>query len=227
MVYNYVSGRQVVAILYNDLAVNSTGWEQNAPRWITDGLLQLGTLKALEKKTIDITITNNIGDLPPHCRRVDSILYEGSVVDLVSFNGFLKNRDSSHSHCAQINSTHIEFDEEEATLTVNYRGLPIVYDSEMDIYFPLIPNTPEVTQYLAMYLLRNVMMQGFKHPIFSFESRNPNTNIDGILTKYEKLAKSKINKMSKAERDDIANSMGSMFTDYNQSRNKDLNYNTD
>lgn len=225
MVYNYVSGRQIVAILYEDLGVNSTGWEQNAPRWITDGLLQLGTLKALEKKTMEVTIVDNLGNIPPHCRRIDSIVYNGIPVDIVNFNGTLKNRDHSYSHCAQINSTHIEFDEKEATLVVNYRGLPIVYDTQMDIYFPLIPDSPEVKQYLAMYILRLIMIQGYKHPIFTFESRNTNTNIDGIIRIYEKLAKSKINRMSKEEREEIAKSMGSMFIDYNQNKNKDFNYN--
>lgn len=224
MVYNYVSGRQVVAILYNDLGVNSTSWEQNAPRWITDGLLRLGTLKGLEKKEEDVIIENYIGKVPHHCRRIDSIEYNNSLVTLVQFNGRLNNRDSFNLHYAQINANHIEFDTKEATLKVKYRALPITLDEETNVYFPLIPDSPEVKQYLGFYLLQLIMINGFKHPVFSFDSKNPDTNIGVLVTKCEKLAKSKINKMSKTEREEIAKEMGSMFTDYNLNRNKDFNY---
>ena len=224
MVYNYVSGREIVAILYNDYAVNSAAWEQNAPRWLTDGLLRLGTLKGLEKKTIDIEIKNHIGKLPHHCRRVDSILFEDNLVTIVTINGKIKTNDSCNTHYAQIDANNIEFDEEEATLTINYRALPIELDEETNVYFPLIPDTPEVKQYLTFYLLQALIIQGYKHHIFTVDSRNENTNIFTVLGKAEKIAKSKINKMSRFEREEIAKEIGSMFADYNQDKNKDFNY---
>ena len=224
MVYNYVSGREIVAILYNDYAVNSAAWEQNAPRWITDGLLRLGTLKGLEKKTTDISITNYMGRLPHHCRRIDSIVYNGEPVTIVAINGSIKSNDHSTTHHAQIDVHNIEFDEKEATLTINYRGLPVELDEETNTYFPLIPDSPEVKQYLTFYLLQALIIQGYKHHIFAVDSRNPDTNIFTVLAKSEKIARSKINKMSKFEREEIANDMSSFFTDYNYNKNKDFNY---
>ena len=86
------------------------------------------------------------------------------------------------------------------------------------------PDSPEVKQYLTFYLLQALIIQGYKHHIFAVDSRNPDTNIFTVLAKSEKIARSKINKMSKFEREEIANDMSSFFTDYNYNKNKDFNY---
>ena len=224
MVYNYVSGRVAVAMLYNDLGVNSSGWEANAPRWIMNALSKLGSIKNLEKTTETIKIVDNLGELPFHMRRIDAIFYENEPVTILHFNGRIKNRPIDGQHVCQIINGQIEFDLPIAELTINYRKLPVAYDDELNVYFPLIPDLIEVQIYVTYYLLYNIMILGFKHPVFSFDSRNPDTNITKVLAIYEKQARSKISRISNAERIEIAKIMGNFLTDYDTYSHHDINY---
>ena len=103
MVYNYISGRKVVAILYSDYGIKSTSWESNAPRWILDAITKIGALKTLESAEWfghvgDVSIDNPTLNALYHCklplgiRKIDMIFYEGKPVTIVNVNGKLTNR---------------------------------------------------------------------------------------------------------------------------------------
>ena len=276
MVYNYISGRKVVAILYNDYGIKSTGWEGNAPRWILNAITEIGALKTLESAEWighvgDVSIEHPTLNALYHCklpldvRKIDMITYNNQPVTIVNVNGKLTNRnvrstrstfdsiaftwfqdpdtsiiyntgitsavsqqvidpESTTDHVCKIEAGVMEFDFPSGDIVVEYKKIPVILDDETNEYYPLIPDHPIVLQYISIYLLHNILMMGYKHPIFSFESRDPNTNIVVVKKQYMKDAKSKINKMTSQERNEIAKIMGSMFADYNDDVNKNYNY---
>jgi len=75
-------------------------------------------------------------------------------------------------------------------------AIPYVYDEEFDMLFPLIPDDENLIKAITFYVLGQILMRGYKHPLLSYAINNEFLNPGMAWIKYIKLARNSCNAMS-------------------------------
>ena len=90
------------------------------------------------------------------------------------------------------------------TIHLRYRALPVVYDSIINMDVPLIYNNGPLKKYLKLYVLKQMLLRGYKHPVISFTANNPYTNPAIELDRMRIQVRVSCNKFSNDRRENIA-----------------------
>jgi hypothetical protein len=65
---------------------------------------------------------------------------------------------------------------ENGKITIFMDALPIEEDCETGIFYPLIPDVEELKIALRLYVMKNILMRGYKHPVLDLNANNEYTN---------------------------------------------------
>lgn len=90
------------------------------------------------------------------------------------------------------------------TIHLRYRALPVVYDSIVNMDVPLIYNNGQLKKYLKLYVLKQMLLRGYKHPVVSLTANNPYTNPAIELDRMRIQVRVSCNKFSNDRRENIA-----------------------
>ena len=90
------------------------------------------------------------------------------------------------------------------TIHLRYRALPVVYDSIINMDVPLIYNNGPLKKYLKLYVLKQMLLRGYKHPVISLTANNPYTNPAIELDRMRIQVRVSCNKFSNDRRENIA-----------------------
>ena len=90
------------------------------------------------------------------------------------------------------------------TIHLRYRALPVVYDSIINMDVPLIYNNGPLKKYLKLYVLKQMLLRGYKHPVVSLTANNPYTNPAIELDRMRIQVRVSCNKFSNDRRENIA-----------------------
>ena len=85
---------------------------------------------------------------------------------------------------------------ESGTCEIIAGAFPYLYDNDLDIMFPLIPNDENLINAIIQYCLKTILLRGYKHPILSLEKNNEIINPAMSYETYKKKARVSCNSLS-------------------------------
>lgn len=118
-----------------------------------------------------------------------------------SFNHAPVNKEQPYYY---ISNNWIHTNVDYGTIHLRYRALPVVYDSIINMDVPLIYNNGPLKKYLKLYVLKQMLLRGYKHPVVSLTANNPYTNPAIELDRMRIQVRVSCNKFSNDRRENIA-----------------------
>lgn len=214
MVYKYISSKKIIALLYDE-GVKTTDWEGRIPNWCLKALKAIANNKTLWRVPVTLTIKDYKLVFPEELDAIESIEFNGRKMYEVRKNRRIGKDKPEYRMDYMIQNGNIEFAITDREVTINGLYYPIDYDESTGIYYPLYPNVDAVEDYLKFYCLRNIILRGYVHPMYSFNILNNETNINVLLKESKRQAKRALNTIGKEERRRLANIVMRADSDHN------------
>ena len=85
---------------------------------------------------------------------------------------------------------------ESGNITIICSEVPYIYDENLDILFPIIPDNEDLIECITQYCLWYILMRGYKHPILSLSTNNPFINPAQAFTNGQMAARNSCNALS-------------------------------
>lgn len=228
----YVNSAELIREIYDDYNITSDDFVSRAPAWIYNALDELNFIQAYVEKTTEIQIEHYRGKLPddfqgliyliiddtkihlrsPHYNNYDTkfkdtvekdglIENTGNDITNKSFNSTTKNKDKAEYY---ISNGWIHTNIESTTVYLKYKAIPSELDDNLNMYFPLIYNEGILRRYIKLYIIRQILLRGYKHPVLSLASNNPIINPGLELMNIRNNVRVACNKFNKDRRENIA-----------------------
>lgn len=135
---------------------------------------------------------------------------EVSTIDTDIETPAFKTSDNSEPYY-YISSNWIHTNIKEGTLHLTYKSIPVVYDSNLNMEFPLIYDVGMLKRYLKLYVVRQILLRGYKHPVLNLKDNNPIVNPGLELMNIRSNVRVACNKFNKDRREAIAQIVGHTF----------------
>lgn len=110
-----------------------------------------------------------------------------------------------------ISNNWIHTNIKEGIIHLRYRSIPVVYDSNLNMEFPLIYDVGMLKRYLKLYVVRQILLRGYKHPVLNLKDNNPIVNPGLELMNIRSNVRVACNKFNKDRREAIAQIVGHTF----------------
>lgn len=124
-----------------------------------------------------------------------------------SANGPIQyNGDTYHDEAPYyyISNNWIHTNVANGTIHLRYWALPVIYDSTLNMDVPVIYNNGQLKKYLKLYVMKQILIRGYKHPVLSLDKNNVYTNPALELDKIRIPTRVSCNKFSSDRRENIA-----------------------
>lgn len=194
MIYAHKSSGALLSKLYRDFRPSHSDWEADAIEWIGEALDFIGVHYAEEKRSINLTITNYRVPLPTGfstCRGVwyndvelpyggdfnkygnffDGDVYISSKKTVLETTNSGMTRyasplakDSVRDDYFLFNPGYIQTSFATGTIRFAYNRKPVDDDG-----YPMIPDNVYCVQALWWYVVKQLLLQGYKHPVISYK----------------------------------------------------------
>jgi len=196
MNYKLVSSKQIIAKVFRDLKPDTGSFVTDSLEWIGEALEFIGVHSGLEKKFEEVEMINHRGDLPCDLHLISGVEYLGERLNYGSdFRAHaLPDGGITNPYALSIVTTAYETDPQDpntfkevnastygsdyytldagvirtsfdaGTIIIYYMGIPMDCD-----FFPKVPDNATTKEAIVWYILRQMIMGGYKHPIFSFD----------------------------------------------------------
>ncbi len=204
MVYKYISTKNIINALYDE-GVKSTDFEGRIPAWSANALKALNCYKIYYESPVEVKIVDYKVKVPDVVESIKSIEYKGKKLYEIRKNRPIEKDGMEYERCYVISNGYIEFSFTDVTVILNVKTIPIEYDVQYNMYFPLMPDKIDVLTYLTYYCLRKLMVRGYKHPFYNLDINNGNTNINFLVDRSKRAAVLSINRMNNEQRRRISN----------------------
>lgn len=199
MIYRFVSSKEILAKVARDLKPDNFDWEEDVLEWIGEALEFIGSGAAYELKSGDLEVFNFRALLPLDIRELKGVFnkdgkrYEyGSheYVDTptatvaktnplaITNSGVLVRTGQLIEYPKDgyfINGGYLIMGFESGQVTIEYEGLKVDQDG-----FPMIPDAVHYRNAVFFYILRQMIMGGYKHP----DNQLNYFNVDDMWKKY-------------------------------------------
>lgn len=181
MIYRTTSAGDVIAKIHRDFGNTITlgDWQQDALEWMGEALEFIGAGIQLEKKSDVLEIVSYKSILPSDLIQLIEVFYAPGAdveADVPNADKYVLNRSASSAHQGihtdvrdeepfvhgesyQLNPDYIHTTFETGFIGVTYLGLPIDANG-----YPLVPDNVSYKQALTWYVIRMLMLRGWKHP---------------------------------------------------------------
>lgn len=110
-----------------------------------------------------------------------------------------------------INNNWLHTNIKNGKIHLKYHSLPTIFDSNLNMEFPMIYNVGMLKRYLKLYVMRQILIRGYKHPILNLKDNNPIINPGLELMSIRNNVRVACNKFSKDRREVIANILSNNF----------------
>lgn len=183
MIYRYVSSKEMLAKVARDLKPNDYDWEQDVLEWIGEALEFIGSGAAYELKKRHLEVWNYRALLPLDLRELKGVYNEDKKAYEYGHHDYLDNGVQVVAKTNPVATTHsgvqifsgkwIEYPDdgyfinggylimpfEKGEVIIEYEGLKL--DEEC---YPMIPDSIHYRNAIFFYILRQMIMGGYKHP---------------------------------------------------------------
>lgn len=220
MSYNRVSSKICIPRIYDKFSVSGAGWEGRCPEWISTAIQLIGMPLTLSDGREAMEVLDYKATLPCDIKLLRAIEYDGHRlprIDTINtlFSDDIANQEHDVYSYQLDNNGYVIFPFETGNIVVYYKKLPIEYDADSGLWFPLIINRVEVLEAIDWYIALRMLMRGYVLTGFSMDSKNPYTNpaIQWDVTK--KAAANSLILDDVGEREDISRMIRTFISNYN------------
>lgn len=228
----YVNSAELIREIYDDYNITSDDFVSRAPAWIYNALDELNFIQAYVEKTTDIPIEHYRGKLPDDFQGLIDLIIDDTKIQLLSphdndyntkfkdtvekdglientgdditnksFDSTTKNKDKAEYY---VSNGWIHTNIESTTAYLKYKAIPSELDTNLNMYFPLIYNEGMLRRYIKLYIIRQILLRGYKHPVLNLTSNNPVINPGLELMSIRNNVRVACNKFNKDRRENIA-----------------------
>ena len=113
----------------------------------------------------------------------------------------------------------LRFDLEQGVALISYAGLPLEFDLDSRLYYPLIPDIESLKTSIRWYIMRILLYHGYSHPLFNLKENNPHTNPGLAYDNLKRRVKVDCNSMNLDRRKNFSNIMTSLIHEQDNSMN--------
>lgn len=217
--FNFTSGKEVIARFESTYTVDFSDWMADAPLYIFDGLLELGSPVVFEYAKEEIQVANYVGMLPVNIRALRYLEYQGNRLDhLEEAKGKSRNETGfTRDYYTHNNDRTITTSFEEGTITVYFKRIKITAWEEQNVSLPDVPDDIHLFNALADYIMMRLLKRGYKHPMFSLRENNPYLNPAMSWEINSKRARNSLGALTPDERYEISKISRELISNYNYS----------
>jgi len=193
MIYKHVSSRDILRRVSDHYDIKTTDWQVRAYEWIGEALRELKMFDTLTLCHTNMTVTEFKGSLPCTIEGLWYIDYKGTKLERVNS---ANKHDIEHLERSQQSLTY-ELDKvggiiagvRNATLRVHYYKLATVYDNEIKMTIPMVPDNEKILKAVEFYILFRVIARGYKHPVYTLNSHLSSNNPSKLWEKWRLKAR--------------------------------------
>ena len=200
MNYTFTTYKSIVYSVFDQFNIESSEWESRAPEWITNALLEIHTPKKLKEVT-EIKIVENFRfPLPCNLKLLIGIKYFNTrLIRSTRATSLRVEENKPISEYTITDDGWVYIDGlEDGEVSITYKHFPFTFDKELNRITPLVPDTEEVRIALMWYCARQLLYRGYKHPVLTLNSNDPDVNPARAWTLHKKAA---INSISSLDAD--------------------------
>jgi len=232
-VYNSVSARTVIRRVYDHFNVVGSDWEIRSIEWIGEALRQLNIYNSLEQCHTDLTLVNHKAKLPCDLFSLRAVEANGNIMDL-THNGAINKFDSvvlseisnlektyelTHTGYIMVNNVDTANDDK---IRIHYLKVPDVFDDELAMRIPLVPDNEKVLEALSWYVFYRLLGRGYKSPVYSLRDPIEHLNPYRMWLKHKPKAKNIRMDLNKDEREMHKRIWNNMIPNLNRAIQKDI-----
>lgn len=182
MVHNFISAKNIINKVVTDLNLSEEPRWLDMMEWIAEAMEAIGAYSQYYSKTLTTTIVDNRVEIPKDLYRLqqiktlnndpfyystnlfDSSIHSNDSGDLCKNQSKFREHTQNGGYTYIINAPWIVFNTDSARISITYLAVPS--DEEG---FPLIPDNFSFKNALFFYILRQLILGGYKHPEFNFQ----------------------------------------------------------
>ena len=223
----YVSSAILIPEIYSDYNINSDDFISRFPNWIYNALEELNFVQAYIDKTCNIEVVNYRGKLPEDFKGAIDLIIDNTKLPLKSTIDDIKFKDTIEKE-NNIEIVNKAFDKitkvkseveyyisngwihtniESTTIYLRYKAIPTELDSNSGMEFPMIYDEGLLRRYLKLYIIRQILLRGYKHPVLNLKDDNPMVNPGLELMNMRNAVRVACNKFNKDRRENIAKAL--------------------
>lgn len=105
----------------------------------------------------------------------------------------------------EINGNYIHTNIEYGTIKLRYKSIPTIYDSSDNIVYPLIYDIGVLRKAIKLYVMKQILLRGYKHPVLNLKENNKYTNPGLEYDSLRYIVKNACNSFTKDRREAITN----------------------
>lgn len=95
---------------------------------------------------------------------------------------------------------------------LTFRAIPVVYDTDTELTYPVIYNNDMLKKYLKLYVLENMLLSGWVHNILNLSNNNPITNPGLERRQIEPRVRNACNKFTNGRRETLSNILSKWYS---------------
>ena len=216
MPIKYVSGKAVLTKLVINHKVLTTEWIPNIGSYIDDVIddVNCSLVGAHYKQTLPVI--NGVVAYPDDYNSIEYITVDGAFVRSDNY-GFSKLPNDVNipvlvNMTCTLSPSGIKMNGmTQGIATIYYMAFKTEYDDISGAIIPYIPDNKNFIEACAYNVLRELMVNGYVHPIFNFAPNNRFTNIVLLYENAVKIARNTIEPISRDARYAIHNILNNPF----------------
>ena len=180
MVYTYISSKVCIARVFDKYNIDYSGFIPRVPNWIYSAIASLEIPLILHNKTLEVEVLDYKALIPAETKIINAVSYEGKRLYRI---GGVNEKDSEQMGLLihpyekyELSNGYIITTFEEGTVKFYIQTLPVEFDTNLNIYFPIIPNNETLLEALDNFILMRVLQRGHVLNPYSLRDNNPFTN---------------------------------------------------
>lgn len=220
MIYTQINSKLVVASLFDRFNIDYSGFIPRVPNWIHAAIRELDIYVSLIDDVVDGTVSNYKCAIPSEAKALIAVSYLGVRLprtDTLNMKDNSTMDELSHDyHSYELTGDGYivtTFEEcEEGELRFYIKKLATVLDSNLNIYFPLIPDNQDLITALEWYILKRLLERGHRFEQFSLTANNEFTNPALAWEKWKRIARISVSRIDADEREQLSRMKCTLLT---------------
>lgn len=216
MIYNFVSGKLIIAKMYDEFNIKSRDWELRSPKWIADAMKYLNIRTSFKEVVVEVEFDNYEIELPCNIRALRGIVINGKRLHKSTVVGHqITNQEvgfySQDTRYYNLSDGKAIVEYKSGTAKVVYWALPVEWDDVLSMWIPKVPDIPEVQENIAWYVLKIILARGYVHPIYSLTTGGELNNPALMWERTKRRAKNRANAMDADTRSIMAETLSNFL----------------
>lgn len=169
MHYKVVSSKNIIAKVYRDFKPSNSAWIGDAYEWIGEAIEIIGCFTGYELVHEEFQVLDHRVKLPCNIEQLMGIEYKGmrlqrsGGINAGDNCSCTKNLVCCQEESYSLNPNYIQTTFQEGCIKLHYNRVPVDCDG-----FPMVVDRVKVTQAITWYIMRGMLLRGFKHQTVTF-----------------------------------------------------------